>query len=130
RQQHDHHHNHRSGQRRPVATGKRRDQPPRPGGAGGGCLRHGHRVLTTRGSIAACTRSTTRFRSTYDSETSNVTPRIAGVSSDPIAAAEYAPSPGQLKIASTRNVFASEYANTSAASATTGFSAGRMASRV
>ena len=47
----------------------------------------GHQLIRIRGSIVAWTMSTARFPRTYTIATNNVTPRIAGVSSAPIASA-------------------------------------------
>ncbi len=51
------------------------------------------------------------------------------MSSVEIDAVAYSPSPGQSKIASTRNVLTSEYPNTRASVAATGFQASFIANR-
>ena len=100
RQHHEHdEHGAERGQALATQTADQHAGPPAQRDAavlGDGLDRAHERAPRTRGSMSDCRMSTSRLAITYASATNSVTPRIAGVSSDWIAATAYEPSPGQL----------------------------------
>ena len=84
----------RDADRRPARRRRPRSATPRYSGMGWIALTSARPARADRSSD--CRMSTSRLAITYASATNSVTPRIAGVSSDWIAATAYEPSPGQL----------------------------------